>query len=769
MNLIVPLIAAGVGALIATILLWKKKPKAPERPRTLIERENRLKAGFEEAPVGIAFLNPQTGQWLQFNTRYSAALGYSRDALLRTSYRELTHPEDRKLETKYWRQLQDGSIPNYTMEKRVQQRDGRFRLVRVAVSLCRVGGEEFINCVAENSEEWRQTQAKVEFLENLIEATEDRGVISIDPEGLITNWNRGAEKLFGYARREAIGMSRSQLYSEEDRADDVPTRDLRRATTQGRVNGDGTRRHKNGQEIKIGFTLDAEKIGDDVIRFVESVRIATTGPNADQYREAYDRLKETSEKRINGMIASIDGYRAEIEMMKSQVQSLTDSLEEHRSARTELTNELKLVTDALRREMGARRGAEQVLKQARQELAALDAKRREKLAVEEQRERDAEQHEAVAEHESFSDMFDGGDMWGSLSQRTVEEVLRELAAQSRTGTLLVAHERLQKEIYLEKGRIFSCASNDPRFYLAEMLIRDGVVSEEQRARAIEMQKETKLSLGRMLLLMNALTEEQLVETMREKVETEVRDLCTWTEGKYFFSDGPVPSLQLVPLRIRVDSLFEKIAGGADVSLEEGGKGSPEAMESSVSDFELVGDDTARQKPPAGNGPDEFEEIEMGPAAAPAGPQQPSLFAIELSNHPTQPQTTEIPPTASDLEGYAEHEEESGWEEVSDAAPVHVVEQEHQAAVEYARREEESGWEEVVERAPAHAGRKQPVETAAPEKPHPFVGSSSKKSTKYHRAECKSARSISEKTRIDFASAADAEARGLKPCRTCIGK
>lgn len=761
MNLIVILVAAAVGATIATILLWNRKPEAPERPRSLVERENRLKAGFEEAPVGIAFLNPQTGQWLQFNTRFSAAFGYSRDTLLRTSYRELTHPEDRKVETKYLRQLQDGSIPNYTMEKRVQQRDGKYRLVRVAVSLCRVGGEEFINCVAENSEEWRQTQAKVEFLENLIEAADDRAVFSIDPAGIITNWNRGAEKLFGYTRGEAIGMSRSHLYADSDRADDAPSRDLRRATTLGRMSDDGKRRHKDGHEVLVAITVDAEKIGDEVIRYVESARVATTGPNLEQYREAYDRLKETSERRINGMLESIDGYRAEIQLMQGQVHSLTESVEEQKAARTEITNELKLVTDALRRELGARRAAEQVLKNARKELAALDAKWKEKLAEEEQQEQADELD--VVEHETSHDIFDTGEMWGPIGDGKFEKVLRELGEQRRTGTLLVAHERLQKEIYLEKGRIFSCASNDPRFYLTETLIRDGIVTEEQRARAIEMKKETKLSLGRILLLMNAISEEQLVESMREKVETEVRDLCTWREGKYFFSDGPVPSLQLVPLRIRVDALFEKIDGATDVSLEESDATVRDRPESSVSAVDLV-DAPAEQPQRGGDRRDEFEEIAMEQPLV----EQPSLFA-DVSRHPTQPQTTEVPPTPADIAGYAEHEEETGWEEVTDVAPVHVVEQEHQSALEYARREEESGWEEVVEPAPAHVAGPEHAAIAEPGAGHLplFVGSSAKKSMKYHRTSCKSAKNITAKLRVDFATAADAEARGLKPCRTCI--
>jgi hypothetical protein len=126
------------------------------------------------------------------------------------------------------------------------------------------------------------------------------------------------------------------------------------------------------------------------------------------------------------------------------------------------------------------------------------------------------------------------------------------ADELRSGTLLVARGGQEKEIFFEHGRLFSCASNDPAKFLAERLIAAGTITEEQRRKALEIKQASQLAIGRILLILGAIDEAQLVDAMRRKLDDEIGDLLTWTDGKYVFVDGDVPSLQLVPLRIDVD-------------------------------------------------------------------------------------------------------------------------------------------------------------------------------------------------------------------------
>jgi hypothetical protein len=138
-------------------------------------------------------------------------------------------------------------------------------------------------------------------------------------------------------------------------------------------------------------------------------------------------------------------------------------------------------------------------------------------------------------------------------------VLRECGSRQRTGTLLVSNDGRDKEIFFDQGRLFSCASNDPAKFLAERLVASGTISEEQRRRAVEIKHASQLALGRILLLLGAIEESQLVDAMRAKLADEIEELRTWTTGQYVFVDGEVPSLQLVPLRIDVDALLAPAA------------------------------------------------------------------------------------------------------------------------------------------------------------------------------------------------------------------
>ena len=77
----------------------------------------------------------------------------------------------------------------------------------------------------------------------------------LDPDGNVTSWNAGAERIKGYTAQEIIGRHFSQFYTEDDRAGGVPDRALAiargdrqvrsrgLARAQGRLAVLGQRRH----------------------------------------------------------------------------------------------------------------------------------------------------------------------------------------------------------------------------------------------------------------------------------------------------------------------------------------------------------------------------------------------------------------------------------------------------------------------------------------------------------------------------------------------
>lgn len=72
-------------------------------------------------------------------------------------------------------------------------------------------------------------------LKVLAQSTKGYAIITLDCDGLITTWNRGAEKIFDYGEQEVIGQSVDMLYTEEDRNKGVPSAERQRAVEQGQA------------------------------------------------------------------------------------------------------------------------------------------------------------------------------------------------------------------------------------------------------------------------------------------------------------------------------------------------------------------------------------------------------------------------------------------------------------------------------------------------------------------------------------------------------
>lgn len=83
----------------------------------------------------------------------------------------------------------------------------------------------------------------------------DHALITLNVEGVIESWNRGAQRLFGWEAREAIGQPYDLLYLEEARQRREPKRDLAIALERGELEGENWRIHKDGRSMEVYFLL----------------------------------------------------------------------------------------------------------------------------------------------------------------------------------------------------------------------------------------------------------------------------------------------------------------------------------------------------------------------------------------------------------------------------------------------------------------------------------------------------------------------------------
>jgi PAS domain S-box-containing protein len=93
--------------------------------------EERFRAIFEVAPVGIAQADPVTGLWLAVNPKMCAITGYTQEELLGKKISDLTHPDDRGHDRALFEEVVRGETASYRIEKRYIRKDGSVARVNI--------------------------------------------------------------------------------------------------------------------------------------------------------------------------------------------------------------------------------------------------------------------------------------------------------------------------------------------------------------------------------------------------------------------------------------------------------------------------------------------------------------------------------------------------------------------------------------------------------------------------------------------------------------
>jgi PAS domain S-box-containing protein len=180
-----------------------------------------------------------------------------------------------------------------------------------------------------------QRKAQLDALESerrfrlLVEGVTDYAIYMLSPEGIITNWNAGAQRIKGYSSSEIVGKHFSCFYVAEDVDAGLPDRALARARLEGRYEAEGWRRRKDGSRFWAGVVVDAIHDEGKLIGFAKITRDLTERREAqlqlDQSREqlfqsqkmeAVGQLTGGLAHDFNNLLAGISGS---LELMKKRI------------------------------------------------------------------------------------------------------------------------------------------------------------------------------------------------------------------------------------------------------------------------------------------------------------------------------------------------------------------------------------------------------------------------------------------------------------------
>jgi len=273
-----------------------------ERKRAT-EQNELLKVAIDNH-FDAAYWMDTSNKFFYVNDTACAAVGYAREELLGQPVTLLAPNVTPERLQEVWQQLRETGF--FTRESTHRRKDGSEFPVEIVASYVRFEGREF-NCgFARDITARRQLERKQVELAAIVESSED-AIIGKSLDGVITSWNRGAEKIFGYTSAEAVGQPLLMIFPPERKHEEVEilARIARGETVE---HFDTERICKDGRRIFISATISP--LRDSTEKVVGASKIArdiTAQKQADvALRENEERIRILGDNLPSGMMYQLD-------------------------------------------------------------------------------------------------------------------------------------------------------------------------------------------------------------------------------------------------------------------------------------------------------------------------------------------------------------------------------------------------------------------------------------------------------------------------------
>ena len=143
----------------------------------------------------------------------------------------------------------------------------------------------------------------------ILDSAVDYAIISIDPDGLVTSWNEGARRIFGWTAAEMQGRRCDDFFTPVDRAAGIPEREMRAALSRGRGSDERWHLRKDGSRFFASGEMMPLKDDDQKpVGFLKIVRDRTDKHLAERTQPALlelgDRLGRLQDSGEMAMVAA---------------------------------------------------------------------------------------------------------------------------------------------------------------------------------------------------------------------------------------------------------------------------------------------------------------------------------------------------------------------------------------------------------------------------------------------------------------------------------
>ena len=244
------------------------------------------------------------GYFTIVNPAWTALLGWTEDEIRQLHVSELRHPDDAAYSEAGRARLAAGA-PTVHMENRFRHKDGSWRWISWTMStddngLIYVIGRN-ITAHRESAEALRESELHFRML---VDAVVDYAIYMLDPHGIVSSWNSGAQRIKGYSADEIVGRHFSEFYTPEDRAAGIPERALAQAAGGTPFQAEGWRVRKDGSRFWASVTLSAIRDAQGtLIGFAKVTRDITERRHAQEsLRRVQERLGQSQKLEMLGQL-----------------------------------------------------------------------------------------------------------------------------------------------------------------------------------------------------------------------------------------------------------------------------------------------------------------------------------------------------------------------------------------------------------------------------------------------------------------------------------
>jgi hypothetical protein len=144
---------------------------------------------------------------------------------------------------------------------------------------------------------------------------------------------------------------------------------------------------------------------------------------------------------------------------------------------------------------------------------------------------------------------------GNLKTMELAELLQWITLGRKTGSLTFVRNKTKNYIFFKDGKIISSKSNEPTKQLGHYLLFHGKITEVQLKRALELQQQSRMNLGRILVQEGHITKDDAERALIGRTEEVIYDLFLWEEGYFHFTANGFSLDELILIDLDINSLL----------------------------------------------------------------------------------------------------------------------------------------------------------------------------------------------------------------------